>query len=288
MFNDSDPSVLKDIFSAREKYQAWEAAMEDAVCADPGKALVVVEIGCGLAVPSCRHESYEVVRDVAERGGKVSLVRVNFSGRDAGHVDGVDLEVKAAEDCLISLEGGAESLLLSLAGGGGGGSGGEGGSKEAERTLTFDDEWGDNEEGVKSHFGEFREDDEVVAKEEKEQEEEEEESDDVELENDENAPLVEEVDEARALIFDDDWGDNEEGVKSTFGEFRDDEDVKEKHEREEEEGERMGARQVAVLGLAFLGEGLDILVLPHVFIGHTQPLRVLTHRSLSQPRKSEK
>ena len=46
------------------RYVAWEAAMENAICSDgslplgkPAKKLVLLEVGCGLTVPSVRSES---------------------------------------------------------------------------------------------------------------------------------------------------------------------------------------------------------------------------------------
>ncbi|GMH72072.1 hypothetical protein TL16_g05821 [Triparma laevis f. inornata] len=113
MFNDSDENVLAGIRKEREKYQQWEAEMEASVCGSEKKSLVVLELGCGVAVPSCRHEGYEVMRDVAKGGGKVTFIRVNV--KDAGH-DEVDLDLEAGVlENVVSLGGvGAEEVLLEV------------------------------------------------------------------------------------------------------------------------------------------------------------------------------
>ncbi|GMI10197.1 hypothetical protein TrLO_g15590 [Triparma laevis f. longispina] len=244
MFNDSDENVLAGIRKEREKYQQWEAEMEASVCGSEKKSLVVLELGCGVAVPSCRHEGYEVMRDVAKGGGKVTFIRVNV--KDAGH-DEVDLDLEAAVlENVVSLGGvGAEEVLLEV----------EarmrvreeeGGGEEETRELLFDEEWEDNK-GVIGVFGEYTEDDEVVEKERLEREEKGEEKGEEEGEGEgeggEGGEGEEEdsvgsiVEEMRALEFEDNWGDNEDGVKSKFGEFKDDEDVIQKHLKEEDEEE---------------------------------------------------
>lgn len=63
-------------------YVAWEAAIETILKSDPSKRLVVLEIGCGLQVPSVRLETEMVVKDVLQKCGTSSihqacLIRIN-------------------------------------------------------------------------------------------------------------------------------------------------------------------------------------------------------------------
>lgn len=109
-FNDTDAVVLSRINEARDKYQQWEALMEQDV-AKGSKTMVILEVGCGTAVPSVRNESYEVLRDVRNLGGKSFLVRINV--KDEGHVDGVDTE-NTFGDSILSIRGKASSALKQI------------------------------------------------------------------------------------------------------------------------------------------------------------------------------
>jgi hypothetical protein len=95
MFHDTDANVLQSINQQRDRYQHWEAQMEDQVVLN-GKNLVIMEFGCGKNVPAVRQESEEVLGDCVERMtttqknkkngvGTVTLVRVN--PKDAGMDD---------------------------------------------------------------------------------------------------------------------------------------------------------------------------------------------------------
>ncbi|TYZ58577.1 hypothetical protein PybrP1_009957 [[Pythium] brassicae (nom. inval.)] len=75
----SDRSWLPNVRD-EERYVAWEAVMEQMLQEDPSLRLVVLEIGCGLRVPSVRKECEMVVADLFERcggRGQASLIRVN-------------------------------------------------------------------------------------------------------------------------------------------------------------------------------------------------------------------
>ena len=85
MFHDTDDNVLRPINIQRERYQAWEAQVEDEVAKNGGK-LVILEMGCGVNVPAVRQESEEVLLDCAKRieqtntkqeRGSVCLIRIN-------------------------------------------------------------------------------------------------------------------------------------------------------------------------------------------------------------------
>ncbi|KAG2503566.1 hypothetical protein BBO99_00009504 [Phytophthora kernoviae] len=60
-------------------YIAWESVMELMLQDDPSLNLVVLEIGCGLRVPSVRRETEMVVADVIEGCGRpqATLIRIN-------------------------------------------------------------------------------------------------------------------------------------------------------------------------------------------------------------------
>ena len=112
LFHDTDENVLGDIEKQRRRYQEWEAKVEDAVVND-GKALVILELGCGLNVPAVRDESLEVFSDCLERiessestsSGSVTLVRIN--PRDAG----IPIKANGASGQTISIYAKAEEAL---------------------------------------------------------------------------------------------------------------------------------------------------------------------------------
>ena len=66
------------------RYQDWEEKMEQCMESSTSFKLVVLEIGCGMRVPSVRTECQDVVRDTATRcsGGKrlkpaCTFIRIN-------------------------------------------------------------------------------------------------------------------------------------------------------------------------------------------------------------------
>ncbi len=158
MFNDSDATLLRDIEESRQKYQSWEAKVEEDVCAS-NKLLVILEIGCGLNVPTVRHEGAEVMKDTADGGGNVVMIRLNL--KDECHIKGVDLEVGSdiledsfmgiggytAEDALLKIDRHIQNAI----------------DKEA-RALVFDDAWMETDGGTISTFGEVRDDQDVIEK----------------------------------------------------------------------------------------------------------------------------
>jgi len=99
LFNDTDENVLSAIQHHRNRYQEWEAKVEDELVAAAaaaaaaataaaheevveekgelvvGKNFVLIEIGCGRNVPAVRNESEEVLRDCNEL-----LLRARASG----------------------------------------------------------------------------------------------------------------------------------------------------------------------------------------------------------------
>ena len=93
LFHDTDENVLKAIQHQRDRYQNWEAQMEDDIVLN-GKRLVILEFGCGMNVPAVRIEAEEVLADCLDRiqskagdeqdnkRGGATLVRVN--PKDAG------------------------------------------------------------------------------------------------------------------------------------------------------------------------------------------------------------
>ncbi|ETW03386.1 hypothetical protein H310_04864 [Aphanomyces invadans] len=68
------------------RYVAWEAAVEEALVRDRSKRLVVLEIGCGMRVPSVRMECEMVARDIEEKTqstNQVRHIRINPMDADA-------------------------------------------------------------------------------------------------------------------------------------------------------------------------------------------------------------
>jgi hypothetical protein len=105
LFHDTDENVLKAIKQQRDRYQTWEAQMEDDIVLN-GKRLVILEFGCGMNVPAVRIEAEEVLADCLDRikskgdeqdykGGGATLVRVN--PKDAG------IENEQLQDHVISI-----------------------------------------------------------------------------------------------------------------------------------------------------------------------------------------
>lgn len=87
MFHDTDDNVLRGINSQRERYQAWEALVEEEVVSK-NMNLVILELGCGTKVPAVREESMEVLLDTAKKKshegskGSVCLIRINPKDAD--------------------------------------------------------------------------------------------------------------------------------------------------------------------------------------------------------------
>ena len=88
MFHDTDDNVLRGINIQRERYQTWEALVEEEV-ATKNMNLVILELGCGTKVPAVREESEEVLLDTAKKikshegsKGSVCLIRINPKDAD--------------------------------------------------------------------------------------------------------------------------------------------------------------------------------------------------------------
>jgi NAD-dependent SIR2 family protein deacetylase len=85
MFNDNDVNVLDPINIERERYQTWESAVEDNISLNDQK-LVILELGCGVAVPAVRQESMDVLNDCAKKirsTGHSSLCMIRINPKDA-------------------------------------------------------------------------------------------------------------------------------------------------------------------------------------------------------------
>lgn len=76
LFGDLDATLCRRLRVAGDAYQAWEEGVEQAA-SEAGKRLAILELGCGLRVPSVRQECEMVLRDTLARGGRCTLVRVN-------------------------------------------------------------------------------------------------------------------------------------------------------------------------------------------------------------------
>ncbi len=116
MFHDTDENILRDINLQRERYQAWEASVEEDIEVS-GKSMVVLELGCGPTVPAVREESEEVVMDCASiiqskkssggKRGSVSFIRINPK-----HAD-INLSATGSTR-MISIFSGAEKALKEI------------------------------------------------------------------------------------------------------------------------------------------------------------------------------
>ena len=58
------------------RWDLWRESLLE-VCAAKGVAVCVVEVGCGLAVQTCRSLSEQMVDDVLRNSGSATLVRIN-------------------------------------------------------------------------------------------------------------------------------------------------------------------------------------------------------------------
>ena len=78
MFNDFGSNFRYDL-AQDARWETWEEAVMDLVKAkndDPLK-ICILEIGCGLNVPTCRNLSEHTVQQVLRRGGNPTLIRIN-------------------------------------------------------------------------------------------------------------------------------------------------------------------------------------------------------------------
>jgi hypothetical protein len=97
------------MFQNREKYQRWEAEVEEQVV-NQAKNLVILEIGAGVRVPAVRDESEEVYGDIKRRlqnsssnkGGNVHLIRINPTDAHS-NIDGCISIPKTAKSALKSI-----------------------------------------------------------------------------------------------------------------------------------------------------------------------------------------
>ena len=118
MFGDTDVLLLERQAAAASAYQSWEEQMEVQLAASPPRTrMVVLEIGCGLTVPSVRRECEDVVRDVLRRGGCASLIRINPEAQVASCTDGAsppaeqDDEPLPSEHVVLIRDGALRGLL---------------------------------------------------------------------------------------------------------------------------------------------------------------------------------
>ena len=118
MFGDTDALLLERQAAAASAYQSWEEQMEVQLAASPTRTrMVVLEIGCGLTVPSVRRECEDVVRDVLHRGGCASLIRINPEAQIASCIDGAsppaeqDDEPLPSEHVVLIRDGALRGLL---------------------------------------------------------------------------------------------------------------------------------------------------------------------------------
>ena len=113
MFDDGyDAHEAMGLRESSDKYQRWEEWMESQMAARSSATLVVLEIGCGVRVPSVRQECRDVIHDTASRcvnTGKKRCIHIRINPDD--HV------IEPPEDDLrtcidaISIQGGALSTL---------------------------------------------------------------------------------------------------------------------------------------------------------------------------------
>uniref|UniRef100_A0A0G4H329 Deacetylase sirtuin-type domain-containing protein n=1 Tax=Chromera velia CCMP2878 TaxID=1169474 RepID=A0A0G4H329_9ALVE len=70
LFNDTDPVVSARVKAECDVYQEWEEAVESELCNDDRgdfSRLVILELGCGVRVPSVRRECENVLVDASRR-----------------------------------------------------------------------------------------------------------------------------------------------------------------------------------------------------------------------------
>lgn len=127
MFDDGfDAHGVMGLQESSDSYQAWEEKMEQQMATpmeaagsstevELARTLVVLEIGCGVRVPSVRQECLDVVVDTAKRCRQKGIqetcctyIRINPE----------DHEIQLPEDTLgiqtISIQGSALSVLLAI------------------------------------------------------------------------------------------------------------------------------------------------------------------------------
>jgi NAD-dependent SIR2 family protein deacetylase len=113
MFNDTDENVLEDIAIQRDRYQAWERRVEEAIARDKSK-LVILELGCGVNVPAVRQESEEVLSDCTEiielqtNGAKASVCLIRINPKNA-EVDDLGRPCES-----ISIQANAKEALVEI------------------------------------------------------------------------------------------------------------------------------------------------------------------------------
>jgi len=93
LFGDGDRFVDDQEALGMAAYGRWREAVLAALRADPGLRLAVVEVGCGLRVPSLRKRCEEVL--AASPAGQCELIRINPEFESHGLVAAPTLSLKA-------------------------------------------------------------------------------------------------------------------------------------------------------------------------------------------------
>jgi hypothetical protein len=94
MFGDACPGVMREVRVSTDAYQLWEGAVEDRLQCTQGQGgtggtetgghggkgigrkqgkVVILELGCGVRVPSVRREVEEVLMDICSLGESANL-----------------------------------------------------------------------------------------------------------------------------------------------------------------------------------------------------------------------
>mmetsp|Transcript_51010 Transcript_51010/g.120813 ORF Transcript_51010/g.120813 Transcript_51010/m.120813 type:complete len:344 (+) Transcript_51010:98-1129(+) len=83
MFEDRYEPLLKHLSFAQDRYQRWEATVEEDLRTQAAARFVILELGCGSRVPAVRMETSWVVRDALAKAAECDSAQPSISPEDA-------------------------------------------------------------------------------------------------------------------------------------------------------------------------------------------------------------
>ena len=99
---DDVPGPLGPGHSQPREYRAWETAVKSELKRDRRKRLVILEVGCGLRVPTVRRHSEKLLKATGKYGTR--LIRINLDYPEPRKSDQANAIISLRDTCLGALQ----------------------------------------------------------------------------------------------------------------------------------------------------------------------------------------